>query len=73
MKWPTIRARIRRMEALSLGFQSEYDLFERGAVPLKMPERREYLARLTGIQHAIEEARIVLVKAGQLHEGGPAM
>jgi hypothetical protein len=71
-----IKARVRRLEELTVGLTRERVRWEEAADPLLYLERREYLQAIREAISGIEGARVVLVKAcqridaeGHSHEG----
>jgi hypothetical protein len=60
-----LRARVRRLEELSLGLSREIELWRKTMHPLQFVEREAYVGALGNAVSAAEEARVIL--AGAMH------
>jgi len=61
----TLAARQRRLEKLTLGLAREVQLWKEGNDPLLFAERRDYLKAIQDALAGLDEARVVLARAGQ--------
>jgi hypothetical protein len=64
-----LAARVRRLEALTIGLMRECALMAEGDDPMLYLERRAYLAAVRAAVAGLENARVVLAKARQRIEG----
>ena len=65
MTFEDIAARVERLTKLSVGLAKEIVSWKECNDPLLYRERQDYLAAIRQTQHAIEDARIALVKSKQ--------
>lgn len=62
---PEVFARVRRLEELSRGLSRELMIWQQGGDPLLYLERRSYVGAIQDALSALEQARVVLARAGQ--------
>jgi hypothetical protein len=60
-----LQTRQRRLEKLTLGLAREVQLWKDGDDPLLFTERRAYLKAIQDALAGLDEARVVLARAGQ--------
>jgi hypothetical protein len=65
-----ISARIRRLDALAMGFGKVTTIIGKGDDPLLYLERQAYLRALHATTAALENARVILAKARRRIERG---
>ena len=65
MRAADIAARVGRLDNLSRGIALETSIVSKADDPLLYLERRAYLDALHAMVRGVEDARVVLVKAGQ--------